>query len=49
MSSHKGPYNKGQAYGAFSRVTTLEKLYIVNYTREQMKVSETAHDEVEKL
>ena len=49
MSPDKGTYNKEHAYVAFSRVTTLERLHIVNYTRDQIKVSDTAHEEMERL
>ena len=36
MSWEKGRYREGQAYVAFSCVTELAKLHIVNYTREQI-------------
>ena len=49
MSCDKGIYNKGQAYLSYSCVTRLQKLHIVNYTREQMKVYDTAHEEMERL
>ena len=32
----KGHYTVGQAYVAFSRVTQLDKLHIINYTRKQI-------------
>ena len=33
MTPAKGHYTVGQAYVAFSRVTQLDKLHIINYTR----------------
>ena len=32
MTQVKGNFKPGEAYVAFSRVTTLEKLHIINYT-----------------
>ena len=32
MTSAKGKFKPGEAYVAFSRVKTLDKLYIINYT-----------------
>ena len=32
MTPAKGKFRPGEAYAAFSRVKTLEKLYIINYT-----------------
>ena len=36
MTPSKGHYTVGQAYVAFSRVMQLDKLHIINYTREQI-------------
>ena len=36
MSPRKGKFRDGQAYVAFSRVTSLDKLHILNYTCEQI-------------
>ena len=46
MSREKGRYREGQAYVAFSRVTQLDKLHIVNYTREQIRVSSSVKEEM---
>ena len=40
MTPAKGHYTVGQAYVAFSRVTQLDKLHIINYTKEQIHVSQ---------
>ena len=37
--SQKGTFRDGQAYVAFSQVTLLDKLHIMNYTHEQIHVS----------
>ena len=39
MSPRKGKFRDGQAYVAFSRVTLLDKLHILNYTCEQIQVT----------
>ena len=49
MTPAKGHYTIGQAYAAFSRVTQLEKLHIINYTRKQIHVSQHAEKEMERL
>ena len=49
MISAKGHYTVGQAYVAFSRVTQLDKLHIINYTRKQICVSQHAEKEMERL
>ena len=49
MSRDKGAYQKGQAYVAVSRVKTLEKLHIINYTLTQIKVSADVENEMERL
>ena len=46
MSREKGRYREGQAYVAFSCVTQLDKLHIVNYTREQIRVSSSVKEEM---
>ena len=48
MSCDKETCNKGYAYVAFSHVTALEKLHIY-YIKEQIKVSDTADEEMERL
>ena len=40
MTPSKGHYSFGQAYVAFTRVTQLDKLHIINYTRKQIHVSQ---------
>ena len=40
MTPAKGKFKPGEAYVAFSRVRTLEKLHIINYTQNQIHVSE---------
>ena len=45
MSREKGRFKDGQAY-AFSRVTALDKLHIINYTREQIHVSQKVENEM---
>ena len=49
MTPAKGHYTVGQAYVAFSRVTQLDKLHIINYTRQQIRVSQHAQKEMERL
>ena len=49
MTPSKGHYSVGQAYVAFSRVTQLDKLHIINYTRKQILVSQHAEKEMERL
>ena len=48
MSREKGRYREGQAYVAFSHVTELAKLHIVNYTREQIWVSSSVKAEMSR-
>ena len=40
MTPVKGKFRPGEAYVAFSRVRTLEKLHIINYTQSQIHFSE---------
>ena len=49
MTPSKGHYSVGQTYEAFSRVTQLDKLHIINYTRKQINVSQHAEKEMERL
>ena len=46
MSQNKGRFKDGQAYVAFSHVTSLNKLHIINYTREQIRVSHHVNEEM---
>ena len=46
MSHEKGRFKDGQAYVAFSHVTALDKLYIINYTHEQIHVSQKVENEM---
>ena len=49
MTPKKGQYTSGQAYVAFSRVRELNKLHIINYTHEQIQVSEHVAAEMDRL
>ena len=49
MTASKGHYTVGQAYIAFSRVTQLDKLHIISFTRKQICVSQNAEKEMERL
>ena len=49
MTSSKGHYSVSQAYIAFSRITQLVKLHIINYTRKQICVLQHAEQEMERL
>ena len=49
MTCAKGKFKPGEAYVAFSRVKTLDKLHIINYTRSQIHVSEHVEKEVKRL
>ena len=49
MAPSKGRFKPGEAYVAFSRVRTLEKLHIINYTQNQIHVSEHVEKEMERL
>ena len=49
MTPAKGKFKPGEAYVAFSRVRTLEKLHIINYTQNQIYVSEHVEKEMNKL
>ena len=49
MDIKKGPYGTGQAYVAFSRVKTYEGLYILNYTRSQIKVDSRVDEFMDEM
>ena len=49
MTPAKGKYRPGEAYVAFSRVRTLQKLCIINYTQSQICVSEHVEKEMKRL
>ena len=49
MTPAKGKLKPAQAYVAFSRVRTIEKLYIINYTQNQINVSEHIEKEMKRL
>ena len=49
MTHAKGRFKPGKVYVAFSRVRTLEKLHIINYTQNQIHVSEHVEKEMERL
>ena len=49
MSPSKGRFSPGQAYVAFSRVREFDKLHIIKYTREQIKVSPSVAGEMDWL
>ena len=49
MTPAKGKFRPGEAYVAFSRVRTLQKLHIINYTQSQICVSEHAEKEMKRL
>ena len=49
MTPAKGRFKPGEAYVAFSRVRTLEKLHIINYTQNQIHVSKHVEKEMERL
>ena len=49
MTPAKGKFKPGEAYVASSRVRTLEKLHIINYTQSQICVSEHLEKEMKRL
>ena len=49
MTPAKGKFKPREAYVAFSRVKTLEKLHIINYTQSQIHVSEHVEKEMKRL
>ena len=46
MSHDKGKFCDGQVYVAFSRVTQLNALHIINFSQEQIHVSHDVHEEM---
>ena len=49
MTHAKGKFKPGEAYIAFSRVKTLDKLHIINYTQSQIHVSKHVDKEMKRL
>ena len=49
MTPAKGKFKPGEAYVAFSRVRMTEKLHIINYTQNQIHVSEHVEEEMKRL
>ena len=49
MTPAKGKFKSQVAYVAFSRVRTLQKLHIINYTQNQIRVSEHVEKEMKRL
>ena len=49
MTPAKGKFKLGEAYVAFSRVRTIEKLHIINYTQNQIHVTEHVEKEMKRL
>ena len=49
MTPSNSHYTVGQTYVAFSRVTQLDKLHIINYTRKRISVSQHAEKGMERL
>ena len=49
MTPAKGKFKPGEAYVVFSRVRTIEKLHIINYTWNQIHVSEHVEEEMKRL
>ena len=49
MTPAKGKFKPGQAYVAFSRVRTIDKLHIITYTRNQIHASQHVEAEMKRL
>ena len=49
MTHAKGKLKPGEAYVAFSRVKTLQKLHIINYTQSQIHVSGHVEKDMKRL
>ena len=49
MTPAKCKFKPGEVYVAFSRVKTIEKLHIINYTQNQIHVSEHVEEEIKRL
>ena len=49
MTPAKGKFSPGETYVSFSRVRTLQKLPVINYTQNQIHVSEHVEKEMQRL
>ena len=49
MTATKAKFKPGEAYVAFSRVRTLEKLHIINYTPSHIHVSQHVEKEIQRI
>ena len=49
MTPAKDKFKPGEAYVTFSRVRTIEKLHIINYTQNQIHVLECVEKEMKRL
>ena len=49
MTPAKGKFRPGEAYVAFSRERTLQKLHIINYTGRKIYVSEHVEKEMKRF
>ena len=49
MTPTKATFRPGEAYVAFSRVRTLKKLHLINYTQNQIHVSEHVEKEMKRF
>ena len=49
MTHAKGKFKPGEAYVAFSRVKTPDKLHVINYTQSKIYVLEHVEKEMKRL